>query len=247
VPGRNPESQGGSMKARLPQNVIEMAELRDRISVFRDREHAGDTMATMLNRCEGSRAILFAIPAGGVPVAAVMAEKLRLRLEVAVVSKITMPWNTEAGYGAVAFDGSVLFNEGILARIGLTDGQIEEGRRATLEKVQRRLRKFRGDRPLPDLQATKAILVDDGLASGFTMLAAIGALRRLGGRDVIVAVPTASASAVERVAPAVESLYCANIRGGMSFAVAAAYELWEDVEEEDAVSLFRRIASSAPG
>jgi len=235
------------MKARLPQNVIEMAELRDRISVFRDREHAGDTMATMLNRCEGSRAILFAIPAGGVPVAAVMAEKLRLRLEVAVVSKITMPWNTEAGYGAVAFDGSVLFNEGILARIGLTDGQIEEGRRATLEKVQRRLRKFRGDRPLPDLQATKAILVDDGLASGFTMLAAIGALRRLGGRDVIVAVPTASASAVERVAPAVESLYCANIRGGMSFAVAAAYELWEDVQEEDAVSLFRRIASSAPG
>lgn len=235
------------MKARLPQNVIEMPELRDRISVFRDREHAGETMSTMLNRFGGSRAILFAIPAGGLPVAAVMAERLRLRLEVAVVSKITMPWNTEAGYGAVAFDGSVLFNEGILARIGLTDGQIEEGRRATLEKVQRRLRKFRGDRPLPDLEATKAILVDDGLASGFTMLAAIGALRRLGGRDVIVAVPTASASAVERVAPAVESLYCANIRSGVSFAVASAYELWKDVEEQDAVSLFRRIASSAPG
>ncbi|MGE5790768.1 MAG: phosphoribosyltransferase [Syntrophaceae bacterium] len=235
------------MKARLPQNVIEMAELRDRVDLFRDREHAGETMAAMLNRYEGSRAILFAIPAGGVPVAAVMAERLRLPLEVAVVSKITMPWNTEAGYGAVAFDGSVLFNEGILARIGLTDGQIEEGRRATLEKVQRRLRKFRGDRPLPGLETTTAILVDDGLASGFTMLAAIGALRRLGGRDVIVAVPTASASAVERVAPAVESLYCANIRGGMSFAVASAYELWEDVEEQDAVSLFRRIASSAPG
>jgi len=79
------------------------------------------------------------------------------------------------------------------------------------------------------------------------MLAAIGALRRLGGRDVTVAVPTAGASAVERVAPAVESLYCANIRGGTSFAVASAYVLWEDVEEEDAVSLFGRIASSAPG
>ncbi len=235
------------MKARLPQNVIEMVEFRDRVDLFRDREHAGETMATMLNRYEGLRAILFAIPAGGVPVAAVMAKKLRLRLEVAVVSKITMPWNTEAGYGAVAFDGSVLFNEGILARIGLTDGQIEEGRRATLEKVQRRLRKFRGNSPLPDLGATTAILVDDGLASGFTMLAAIGALRRLGGRDVVVAVPTASASAVERVAPAVEFLYCANIRGGVSFAVASAYERWEDVEEEDAVSLFKRIASSAPG
>ena len=235
------------MKARLPQNVIEMAELRDRVTVFRDREHAGEILAGMLARYEGSRAILFAVPAGGVPVAAVMAERLRLRLEVAVVSKITMPWNTEAGYGAVAFDGSVLLNEGILARIGLTEAQIEQGRRTTLEKVQRRLRKFRGDRPLPDLQATKAILVDDGLASGFTMLAAIKALRRLGGRDVVVAVPTAGASAVERVAPAVECLYCANIRGGTSFAVASAYALWEDVEEEDAVSLFRRIASSAPG
>ena len=235
------------MKARLPQNVIELAELRDRVFVFRDRKHAGQTMATMLNRHEGSRAILFAIPAGGVPVAAVMAERLRLRLEVAVVSKITMPWNTEAGYGAVAFDGSVLLNKDILARIGLTDGQIEQGRRTTLEKVQRRLRKFRGDRPLPDLAATTAILVDDGLASGFTMLAAIEALRRIGSRDVVVAVPTASTSAVGRVAPAVESLYCANIRGGVSFAVASAYELWEDVEEQDAVNLFRRITSSAPG
>jgi len=222
-----------------------MTELRDRAAVFRDREHAGEIMAGMLNRYTGTRAILFAVPSGGVPVAAVMAGRLRLRLEVAVVSKITMPWNTEAGYGAVAFDGSVLLNRGVLSRIGLTKEQIEEGRRLTLEKVERRLRIFRGDRPLPDLEATTAILVDDGLASGFTMLAAIGALRGIGGRDVIVAVPTASAVAVELVAPAVESLYCANFRGGSSFAVAAAYKKWEDVEEEDAVSLFRRIASVA--
>ena len=230
------------MKARLPENVVEMTELRNRAAVFRDREHAGEIMAGMLNRYTGTRAILFAVPSGGVPVAAVMAGRLRLRLEVAVVSKITMPWNTEAGYGAVAFDGSVLLNRGVLSRIGLTKEQIEEGRRSTLEKVERRLRIFHGDRPLPDLDATTAILVDDGLASGFTMLAAIGALRGIGGRDVIVAVPTASAMAVELVAPAVESLYCANFRGGSSFAVAAAYKKWEDVEEEDAVSLFRRIA-----
>ena len=233
------------MKARLPENVVEMTELRDRAAVFRDREHAGEIMAGMLNRYTGTRAILFAVPSGGVPVAAVMAGRLRLRLEVAVVSKITMPWNTEAGYGAVAFDGSVLLNRGVLSRIGLTKEQIEEGRRSTLEKVERRLRIFRGDRPLPDLEATTAILVDDGLASGFTILAAIGALRGIGGRDVIVAVPTASAIAVELVAPAVESLYCANFRGGSSFAVAAAYKKWEDVEEEDAVSLFKRITSVA--
>ncbi len=228
------------MKARLPGNVIEMAELRDRVAVFRDREHAGEIMAAMLNRYAGAQAILFAVPSGGVPVAAVMAERLRLRLEVAVVSKITLPWNTEAGYGAVAFDGSILLNRGILSQTGLTREQIEEGQRETLEKVQRRLRKFRGDRPLPDLETATAILIDDGLASGFTMLAAIGALRAIGGREVIVAVPTAGETAVELVAPAVESLHCANFRSGASFAVASAYKHWEDVEEQDAVDLFRR-------
>ncbi len=234
------------MRARLPENVIELMELRDRAAVFRDREHAGEIMAGMLNRHAGTRAILFAVPSGGIPVAAVMAERLHLPLEVAVVSKITLPWNTEAGYGAVAFDGSVLLNKGILSRIGLTNRQIEDGRRATLEKVERRLRRFRGDRALPDLEATAAILIDDGLASGFTMLAAIGALRGIGGRDVVVAVPTASAAAIELVAPAVETLFCANIRSGASFAVASAYKTWEDVEEEDAVALFRRVAPGTP-
>jgi predicted phosphoribosyltransferase len=228
------------MKSRLPGNVIEMAELRDRVAVFRNREHAGEIMAAMLNRYAGAQAILFAVPSGGVPVAAIMAEKLRLRLEIAVVSKITLPWNPEAGYGAVAFDGSILLNRGILSRTGLTKEQIEEGQRETLEKVQRRLRKFRGDRPLPDLDKTTAILIDDGLASGFTMLAAISALRAVGGREVIVAVPTAGETAVELVYPAVESLYCANFRSGASFAVASAYKHWEDVEEQDAVELFRR-------
>ena len=231
------------MTARLPKNVIETAELRDRVAVFRNREHAGEIMAGMLHRYTGSSAILFAVPSGGVPVAAVMAERLRLRLDVAVVSKITLPWDTEAGYGAVAFDGSVLLNEGLLARIGLSEEEIGEGRRATLNKVERRSIQYRGNRPLPDLEATTAILIDDGLASGFTMLAAIGALRGIGGRNVIVAVPTASATAIELVAPAVESLYCANFRGGPSFAVASAYQHWEDVKEEDAVSLFRRLVS----
>lgn len=235
------------MKTRLPENVTELAELRDRTRVFRNRRHAGEVLAGMLTRYEGAQAILFAVPAGGMPVAAVMAERLRIPLEAAVVSKITLPWDTEAGYGAVAFDGSVLLNEGILARIGLSNRQIEEGQRATRDKVERRTREFRGDHPLPDLADTTAILVDDGLASGFTMLAAINALRRLGGRCVVVAVPTASATAVALVAPTVEALYCANFRGGASFAVASAYETWDDVEEKDAIRLFRRVASADAG
>ncbi len=233
------------MKKRLPENVTEMPELRDRVGVFRDRRQAGEILAGLLKDRKGTKAILFAVPSGGVPVASVMAQRLRLPLDIAVVSKITLPWNTEAGYGAVAFDGSVLLNEDLLGRIGLTKKQIEEGLSATRKKVERRVQQFRGSRPLPDIRETTAILVDDGLASGFTMLAAIDALRRLQGREVIVAVPTASAMAVDRIAPEVDSLYCANFRGGASFAVASAYERWGDVEEEDAVRLFRRFTSAA--
>ena len=229
---------------RMTGKVTELPALRDRVRVFRDRTHAGEILAGMLDEYRSSRTLVMAIPAGGLPVAAVLARKLVLPLDVAVVSKITLPWNTEAGYGAVAFDGSVLLNEPILGRIGLSKTQIEEGKRATTEKVERRLLEFRGDRPLPALADTTAILVDDGLASGFTMLAAIGALRRLGSLDIVVAVPTAGNAAVGLVAPAVDALYCANIRGGASFAVASAYERWADVDEKDAVALFRRVVSS---
>jgi len=90
------------MSADLGKNVVDIAELRDRIYVFRDRAHAGKAVAGMLEEYRDTDALVLGIPAGGLPVAAVIAEELNLRLDVAVVSKITLPWNTEAGYGAVA-------------------------------------------------------------------------------------------------------------------------------------------------
>ena len=92
------------MGASLPRNVVDLPELRHGIAVFRDRHHGGEILAGMLREYGGSDAIVMAIPAGGVPVAKVVAVKLNLSLDLAVVSKITLPWNPEAGYGAVAFD-----------------------------------------------------------------------------------------------------------------------------------------------
>jgi putative phosphoribosyl transferase len=196
----------------------------------------------MLSSYSKTDAIVLAIPAGGVPVAAAMAERLHILLDVAVVSKITLPWNTEAGYGAVAFDGTMRLNEDLLPRLGLTDDQIQEGIKQTTQKVLRRVKRFRGDRPFPDLTKRQVILVDDGLASGFTMLVAVEALRNAGARHICVAVPTGHGSALPRMAQEVEALYCANIRGGFSFAVADAYEAWTDVAEEEAIAQYKRLA-----
>jgi putative phosphoribosyl transferase len=193
----------------------------------------------MLEGFRGTDTTILAIPSGGVPVAVAVAEQLALPLEVAVVSKITLPWNTEAGYGAVAFDGTMRLNEELLPHLRLTKQQMAEGLEKTRQKVERRVMKFRGDQPWPDLSDRTAVLVDDGLASGFTMLVAVEAFRRLRAREIIIAVPTGSADRLRKVAREVDALYCANIREGWGFAVAEAYKRWFDLEEEEAVRLYK--------
>ncbi|HWR97212.1 MAG TPA: phosphoribosyltransferase family protein, partial [Candidatus Methanoperedens sp.] len=113
--------------------------------------------------------------------------------------------------------------------LGLTQAAVEAGIAATRERVAQRMRLLRQGRPFPDLRDVAAVLVDDGLASGFTMRVAVEALRAAGAREVIAAVPTGHLDAVRRLSPLVETLCCANVRGGRSFAVADAYRSWRDV------------------
>jgi putative phosphoribosyl transferase len=225
------------MAISLAKNVVELPELRERIAVFRNRDHGGEILTKMLAEFTDGDATIMAIPAGGVPVAKVMAERLNLNLDLAVVSKITLPWNTEVGYGAVAYDGTVRLNDNLVARLRLTEEQIQEGIDKTLKKVANRVKNLRGVGTLGDFSGQQAILVDDGLASGFTMRVAIEALKKAGVGSLSVAVPTGHESSLERIASEVNTLYCANIRGGFSFAVADAYIKWSDVSEGEVATL----------
>lgn len=221
----------------MDRNIHELAELRDRTGIFQDRAHAGQILAGLLEPWRLQKPLVLAIPAGGVPVAAEVARSLDCPLDLAVVSKITLPWNSEAGFGAVAWDGTAALNEEMLPYLGLSPEQIAAGKRQTYAKVRRREQLFRGRRPFPELQDKTAILVDDGLASGFTMMVAVQALRRSGSDKIIVAMPTGHLEAVQRLAAQVDALCCTNIRSGCSFAVAAAYLLWRDVTEQDVLAL----------
>jgi putative phosphoribosyl transferase len=220
-------------------NVVEIPELRNLTGIFRNRVHAGTVLADMLISFIDTESIVLGIPAGGVPVAAPIASKLNLILDVAVVSKITLPWNTEAGYGAVAFDGTVRLNEDMVSQIGLTKDQINSGVENALNKVHRRFKEFRGDKPFPDTRNQNIILVDDGIASGFTMLVAVEAIKKIGANKIIVAVPTAHLKSLKIVAPEVDRIFCANIRGGWGFAVADAYKNWYDVDEQEVIEILK--------
>ncbi|MGB4362740.1 MAG: phosphoribosyltransferase family protein [Methanothermobacter tenebrarum] len=220
--------------------IIENRHLRDKFFVFRDREEAGEILAKMLKDYKDSDAIVLGIPAGGVPVAYIIAKKLNLTLDVLVVSKITLPWNREAGYGAVAFDGTIKLNQDLIDSLGLTGKEIEEGIKETLQKVKKRVHIFREGKPPLELKNRTIIVVDDGLASGYTMLTALDALKKAGAAKIIVAVPTANLNAIKRIEEKVDLVYSPNIRQVYPYAVADAYKHWSDVSEEEVKRLLQK-------
>ena len=221
----------------MKTKFFDIPQLRQKIGVFQHRRHAGQILAEMLHEWKGSKAIVLAVPSGGVPVAVEVARVLDLSLDVAVVSKILLPWTTEAGFGAVGFDGSVWLNQEYVDYYRLDQPTIEQQTQATLKKVQRRVKLFRGDRPWPDLQNRPVIVVDDGIAAGSTLRVAVQALHNTGAVEIRVAVPTAHKESLIRIMDKVEAVYCANIRSGPQFAVAAAYQRWDDVDENDAARM----------
>ena len=213
--------------------IVDDPSLRNRTYVFADRKVAGKRLAAMLRDYQDKPLKLFAIPAGGVPVAAEIARALAVPLDLVIVRKIQLPWTTEAGFGALDPDGRPLFNEALLSRLPLTPQQIEAQVAKTLANLKEREEHLRGGRPYPMLSGATTIVVDDGLASGYTMRAAVRFLKGKGAGELIVTVPTALDRTAQALLPLVDLLVCPNLRGGLSFAVADAYENWYDVDQKE--------------
>jgi len=220
--------------------IHDRPDLRNKVAIFKDRTFAGNLLGNMLAPYPLEDGIVLGIPAGGVPVGLAVADVLELPFDVAVVSKITLPWNTEAGYGAVAFDGTYQLNRALIANLPLSEDQIQEGILKTRAKVARRSERFRGDRSFPVVKGRPVILVDDGLASGFTMRTSIDALRNAGADTLIIAVPTAHDRAVADISRLAEAVFCPNVRKGRYFAVAEAYQRWYDVTEDEVIRMMGR-------
>lgn len=223
--------------SKLPENVHEETALYNRARVFHDRQEAGMALAKLLVQYRAIEAVILGIPAGGVPVAAAAARELSLPFDFITVSKILLPWNTEAGYGAVACDGTWKLNDRLVHQAGLDSRTVQAGIAITKEKVERRAREFRKLLTKCEVTDKVAIIVDDGLASGFTMRVAVAALKNQNARSVAVAVPTGNMNALIKLANDVDEIYCANIRAGMYFAVADAYADWSDVSEDEVTAI----------
>mgnify|MGYP000882285920 FL=1 len=219
--------------------IVEDRALRDKIGVFEDRTDAGRRLASILSSMETIEdAVICAIPAGGVPPGLEVVRVLKAPLRIAVVRKVQIPWNPEAGFGAVTWDGRVFLNRALMAGLDLSEADVEAAIAKAKWSVEERIEKFTGGRGLePELTGRVAILVDDGLATGYTMLAAVEAARAESPHRIIVAIPTGSLHAVTFIAGKADTVICPNIRTGRAFAVAQAYERWHDLTDQEVQEL----------
>jgi predicted phosphoribosyltransferase len=217
--------------------IIDNPRLREQRFVFSDRHDAGRKLGALIkSRPLLQEPVVMAIPAGGVPVGVEIARTLGAPIGLAIVRKIQIPGNTEAGFGAVTWDGQVLINEQLRATLGLSQGDVDTAIAATRRNIRERIARYTTGRPFPDLKKKCVILTDDGLASGYTMLAAIASIRTMHPERVIVAVPTSSASSAELIAREADEVICLNIRSGYRFAVAEAYRHWYDLDDSEVIA-----------
>jgi predicted phosphoribosyltransferase len=177
---------------------------------FRDRVDAGRALASELRKYAGrDDVIVLALPRGGVPVAYEVARAIAAPLDVFIVRKLGVPGHEEYAMGAVASGGVRVVSEDVVRDLGLTAADVERVAAREIAELERRERLYRGERPEPDLQGRTVILVDDGLATGSTMKAAVKALAARTPAAIVVAVPVAAADTCRELAREVHEVVCA--------------------------------------
>ena len=208
--------------------------------IFENRRDAGRQLAARLTEYNEKSVVVLAIPNGGVPVALEVASALKADLDVVVSRKIPMPLSPEGGFGAVADNGTIILNEHEVKRLGLSQQQIEYEARKVREKVKQRSMLYKGDRPLTKLSGRTVIVVDDGLASGVTMIAAVESVRHRGCREIVVAVPVASAIAMKEVLPVAGKVVTCATGFAPKFYISDFYRLWHDLSDEEVVQYLKQ-------
>ncbi len=202
-------------------------------------------LARRLQRYAGrDDAIVLALPRGGVPVAYQIASALKLPLDVFVVRKLGVPGEEELAMGAIASGGVRVLSHDLIEELGLTDEDVERVTERELAELQRRERVFRGDRPFPDLTGQVVILVDDGIATGATMRAAIRAVRAHQPAWVSVAVPVGAPQALEALQDEVDELICL-LTPELLMGIGAWYQDFSQLSDAEVIAYLQRACAGA--
>ncbi|MFX0090979.1 MAG: phosphoribosyltransferase [Candidatus Hodarchaeota archaeon] len=223
--------------------IIEDPSLRNKYHIFTSRHHAGSLLASFV--AKENFDLLLIIPNGGVPVGLGLFEALpaqKIPIDLLIVRKIQIPWNTEAGMGAITPDGQIFLNQKITSHLSISDDQLNRQIERTKQQIEERRKKFKLP-VFPSVSNKRVLITDDGIASGFSMIAGAEWLKKLGAKEVIIAVPTAPLDSINCIKPHVKKIICLNIRTLYPFAVADAYQAWYDLDLTEATKYMSKIRS----
>lgn len=213
--------------------------------MFADRRAAGRELAQALLRYAGTRPVVLGLPRGGVPVAAEVAQVLDGTLDVWVARKLGVPFQPEFGMGAIAEGPAVFLDRSTVAQVGITRAQLLEVARREMNEIRRRVERFRGGRPPPDLRDRTVILVDDGIATGGTMKAAVRAVKKRRPARLIVAIPVAAPDIVAEFRAMVDDVVCLHQPAAL-FAIGLWYEDFRQARDDEVVRILERARHDGP-
>lgn len=207
--------------------------------IFRNRKHAGELLAQMLQKYKEKNAVVLALPRGGVPVAAEVAKYLEAPLDVLIVRKIGAPYQPELAVGAICEDGEPIWNDSTLYRLGLEPDDLGAIVGIEREKVKKQIQLFRQSKNLSSIALKTVIIIDDGLATGATMLAAIKYVKKISAVKVVVALPVAAKNSATKLRSKVSEVVIVNETQDL-FSVGQWYEDFSQVTNAEVVSLLKK-------
>jgi len=199
---------------------------------FKNREEAGKELARALGEFRGRNVVVLGMPRGGVVVAREVAEALGAPLDIVVTRKIGAPGEPEFALGAVTQEGDVIVDSRAAESVGATAEYLQEEARRKKSEVKERMRSLRGDLPYPSLEGKTVIVVDDGIATGNSMKAAVQSVRKRGPREVVVAVPVAPQEAVVELSREGTRVVCLE-QPRFFFAIGEFYKDFEQVDDSE--------------
>ncbi len=199
--------------------------------MFRNRQEAGQQLAIRLSDLQGSDPLVLGVPRGGLEVAYQVYAQLGGRLDLIMAKKIPAPGNPELAVGAVALDGTAVVEKATAVGMQISDEYIDKEKETARREIQRRLFQYRGEKPYPQVRGKLVVVVDDGVATGATISAALGMLSRQEAASTVLAVPVAAPGALKALRRQVDRLECL-LSPGDFFAVGQYYQDFKQTSDE---------------
>lgn len=208
--------------------------------MFADRRDAGKMLSQQLDKFKNENVIVLAVPRGGLVIAYDTIKKYGFEWDLIISRKIGTPRNKETAIGAVSADGSYFTDERYVEMLGLTQDYIDKEVALEIKEIRRRLKEYRGHETFPDIKNKTVIIIDDGIATGFTILATVKSVQNHGALKTVLAVPVGPRETIEEFRSIVDEVICPYIPDEF-YAVGAYYKNFEQVSEEQVFEIMKEL------